>query len=88
MTQSSQRPATEKSAGASAAAAPLKSMTGFAEARGEYNGFALRVSLRSVNHRFLDLHLRIPEGLESLEVIGTDAYPMFDHLVPKMRAAV
>jgi uncharacterized protein (TIGR00255 family) len=42
-------------------------MTGFAEARAERDGWALRVSLRSVNHRFLDLHLRIPEGLESLE---------------------
>jgi uncharacterized protein (TIGR00255 family) len=65
MSPSSNRGAAEKAAPASAA--PLKSMTGFAEARGEYNGFALRVSLRSVNHRFLDLHLRIPEGLESLE---------------------
>lgn len=64
MTPSSNRGAVEKPA---AGATPLKSMTGFAEARGEHNGFALRVSLRSVNHRFLDLHLRIPEGLESLE---------------------
>ncbi|HXN64762.1 MAG TPA: YicC/YloC family endoribonuclease [Candidatus Acidoferrales bacterium] len=45
----------------------LKSMTGFAEARLEHDGWALRVSLRSVNHRFLDLHLRLPEGLEALE---------------------
>jgi uncharacterized protein (TIGR00255 family) len=42
-------------------------MTGFAEARMERDGWALRASLRSVNHRFLDVHLRIPEGLESLE---------------------
>jgi uncharacterized protein (TIGR00255 family) len=45
----------------------FKSMTGFAEARMERDGWALRASLRSVNHRFLDIHLRIPEGLESLE---------------------
>jgi uncharacterized protein (TIGR00255 family) len=45
----------------------FKSMTGFAEARLERDGWALRASLRSVNHRFLDIHLRIPEGLESLE---------------------
>jgi len=45
----------------------FKSMTGFAEARMERSGWALRASLRSVNHRFLDVHLRIPEGLESLE---------------------
>jgi uncharacterized protein (TIGR00255 family) len=47
--------------------AGFKSMTGFAEARLERDGWALRASLRSVNHRFLDVHLRIPEGLESLE---------------------
>jgi uncharacterized protein (TIGR00255 family) len=52
---------------ASAKPAAVKSMTGFAEARAEHDGWALRVSLRSVNHRFLDLHLRLPEGLESLE---------------------
>jgi uncharacterized protein (TIGR00255 family) len=45
----------------------LKSMTGFAEARLERDGWALRASLRSVNHKFLDVHLRLPEGLESLE---------------------
>jgi uncharacterized protein (TIGR00255 family) len=45
----------------------LKSMTGFAEARVEREGWALRASLRSVNHKFLDVHLRLPEGLESLE---------------------
>lgn len=44
-----------------------KSMTGFAQATGEYNGFALRIRLRSVNHRFLDLHVRLPEGFESFE---------------------
>jgi uncharacterized protein (TIGR00255 family) len=42
-------------------------MTGFAEARLERDGWAMRASLRSVNHRFLDIHLRLPEGLESLE---------------------
>ncbi len=47
--------------------AGFKSMTGFAEARMERDGWALCASLRSVNHRFLDVHLRIPEGLESLE---------------------
>jgi uncharacterized protein (TIGR00255 family) len=47
--------------------AGVKSMTGFAEARLEHGGWALRVSLRSVNHRFLDLHLRLPEGFEALE---------------------
>jgi len=45
----------------------LRSMTGFAQARAEQDGWALRISLRSVNHRFLDLHVRLPEGFESLE---------------------
>jgi len=44
-----------------------KSMTGFAQARVEQNGWSLRISLRSVNHRFLDLHLRLPEGFEVFE---------------------
>ncbi len=44
-----------------------KSMTGFAQARVEQNGWSLRVSLRSVNHRFLDLHLRLPEGFDVFE---------------------
>ncbi len=42
-------------------------MTGYAQARAEQNGWLLRISLRSVNHRFLDLHFRLPEGFESLE---------------------
>ncbi len=45
----------------------LKSMTGYGQARLEQNGWSLRVSLRSVNHRFLDLHLHLPEGFEALE---------------------
>ena len=42
-------------------------MTGYAQARASENGWSLRVTLRSVNHRFLDLHLRVPEGFEPLE---------------------
>ncbi len=45
----------------------VRSMTGYAQARSEQNGWNLRVSLRSVNHRFLDLRAHIPEGFESLE---------------------
>jgi uncharacterized protein (TIGR00255 family) len=48
-------------------AASLKSMTGYAQARSVENGWSLRVTIRAVNHRFLDLHLRIPEGFEPLE---------------------
>jgi uncharacterized protein (TIGR00255 family) len=48
-------------------AAGLKSMTGYAQASAIENGWGLRISVRSVNHRFLDLHLRIPEGFEPIE---------------------
>jgi uncharacterized protein (TIGR00255 family) len=51
----------------SPARAALKSMTGYAQARLEQDGWTLRLSLRSVNHRFLDLHVRLPEGFEQLE---------------------
>jgi uncharacterized protein (TIGR00255 family) len=45
----------------------VKSMTGYAEARRESDAWLVRVGLRSVNHRFLDLRLRLPEGVESYE---------------------
>ena len=51
---------------AAAARQSVKSMTGYAEARRESDGWLVRVSLRSVNHRFLDLRVRLPEGLEEL----------------------
>jgi uncharacterized protein (TIGR00255 family) len=44
-------------------------MTGFARVSGRISdalGFTL--SLKSVNHRFLDLHLRLPSGMDSLEM--------------------
>jgi uncharacterized protein (TIGR00255 family) len=61
---------------------PLRSMTGFAQVKGDIPrpqgeadkpvpantrvGFSL--SLKSVNHRFLDLHFRLPSGADSLEM--------------------
>jgi len=51
----------------SAPPASVRSMTGFAQSRAEENGWRLRVSVRSVNHRFLDVRLHLPEGLEALE---------------------
>src|SRR5215470_17570849 len=48
---------------------PIRSMTGFAEAKGQVNpqlGFTL--SLKSVNHRFLDVHFRLPADSDALEV--------------------
>src|SRR3984885_11148049 len=52
---------------AASAQGGLKSMTGYAQARAIENGWSLRVTIRAVNHRFLDLHLRVPEGFEPIE---------------------
>jgi uncharacterized protein (TIGR00255 family) len=45
----------------------ILSMTGFAQARVENDTGSVRINLRSVNHRFLDLHLRMPDGFEVFE---------------------
>ena len=45
----------------------VRSMTGFAQARSDENGWRLRVSIRSVNHRFLDVRVHLPDGLETIE---------------------
>ena len=57
---------------------PIRSMTGFAQVRGEVQDaaearrfqrrVAFSLSLKSVNHRFLDLHFRLPSGTDSLEM--------------------
>jgi uncharacterized protein (TIGR00255 family) len=44
-----------------------RSMTGYAMVRGDFHGWNVRVSVKSVNHRFLDVKLRIPESLEQFE---------------------
>ena len=39
----------------------IRSMTGFAQVEGQVNGqLSFTLSLKSVNHRFLDLHFRMP----------------------------
>ena len=44
-------------------------MTGFAQVRGQVNAqLAFSLSLKSVNHRFLDLHFRLPSDSEALEM--------------------
>ena len=56
---------------------PIRSMTGFAQVKGQVPdssgnpgktpmGFTL--SLKSVNHRFLDVHFRMPSDSDSLEM--------------------
>lgn len=44
-------------------------MTGFAQVRGHvHDGLSFTLSLKSVNHRFLDLHLRMPSDSDALEM--------------------
>ena len=48
---------------------PIYSMTGFARVSGRVSDLlSWNLSLKSVNHRFLDLHMRMPAGAESLEM--------------------
>jgi uncharacterized protein (TIGR00255 family) len=48
--------------------AECRSMTGYATVRADYGGWLIRLSVKSVNHRFLDVKLRIPESLEPYEL--------------------
>jgi uncharacterized protein (TIGR00255 family) len=48
---------------------PIYSMTGFARVSGRAMGMlAWTLTLKSVNHRYLDLHFRMPSGTESIEM--------------------
>ncbi|MDQ2835072.1 MAG: YicC family protein [Acidobacteriota bacterium] len=47
----------------------IYSMTGYASVRGSAgDGSAFTLAIKSVNHRFLDLHLRLPSFCDALEV--------------------
>jgi uncharacterized protein (TIGR00255 family) len=47
----------------------LRSMTGFAQVKGQITAqLAFALSLKSVNHRFLDLHFRLPSDTDALEM--------------------
>jgi uncharacterized protein (TIGR00255 family) len=45
----------------------IRSMTGFAQVRRQSGPASYTISLKSVNHRFLDLHLRMPGNSDGLE---------------------
>ena len=45
----------------------IKSMTGFASLTRDDERGALGVTIRSVNHRFLDMQLRLPPAIADLE---------------------
>src|SRR5512143_1747372 len=47
----------------------IRSMTGFAQLKGQVNNdLSFALSLKSVNHRFLDLHFRMPADSDALEM--------------------
>lgn len=47
----------------------VRSMTGYAQVKAQVNDTAsITLSLKSVNHRFLDLHLRMPADSDALEI--------------------
>ena len=48
---------------------PIHSMTGFARAQARvHDQLSYTLSVKSVNHRFLDVQLRLPSGLDALEM--------------------
>ena len=47
----------------------IKSMTGFGHGSADGDAFKVRVDLRSVNNRYLDIQARLPQELASLEVM-------------------
>jgi len=47
---------------------PLRSMTGFAQVKGQVKELAFNLSIKSVNHRFLDIHFRLPANTDALEM--------------------
>src|SRR5437867_1264160 len=46
----------------------IRSMTGFGRAEGAADGYALTIEIKSVNHRHLDIALRLPAALGSLDL--------------------
>jgi uncharacterized protein (TIGR00255 family) len=45
----------------------IRSMTGYSSGRSDEEDFSLSLSVKSTNHRFLDVQLRLPMALEPLE---------------------
>jgi uncharacterized protein (TIGR00255 family) len=48
--------------------APLRSMTGYAQVKGKAGESSFTLSLKAVNHRYLDLQLRLPVEMDALEM--------------------
>src|SRR5947208_15737931 len=47
---------------------PIRSMTGFAQAKGQLNNIGFTLSIKAVNHRFLGLRFRLPANADALEM--------------------
>ncbi len=48
---------------------PIRSMTGFSQVKGQVGAnLAFSLWIKSVNHRFLDLHFRLPANADALEM--------------------
>lgn len=47
---------------------PIRSMTGYAQVKGQIKELGFSLSVKSVNHRFLDLHFRLPANTNGLEM--------------------
>jgi uncharacterized protein (TIGR00255 family) len=60
--------ASGKAAAQAKGPAECRSMTGYAMVRGEHGGWSIQVSVKSVNHRFLEVKLRMPDSLETYEL--------------------
>jgi uncharacterized protein (TIGR00255 family) len=45
----------------------IHSMTGYSKAQAEEGGYSVSVSIRGTNHRFLDIQVRFPSALESMD---------------------
>ncbi|HET9085956.1 MAG TPA: YicC/YloC family endoribonuclease [Acidobacteriaceae bacterium] len=57
------------SSGPSRSSAPVRSMTGFARiSKSMPDNTALALTLKSVNHRYLDLQFHLPNGMDGLEM--------------------
>ncbi len=63
----------------------IRSMTGFAQIKGQQGKTAYTFTAKSVNHRFLDLHLRLPGRSELFEQQLAQAFQGED--APRTRGA-
>ena len=46
----------------------MKSMTGFGKASVEDEAYRVNIEIKSVNHRFLDVQLKLPTGMSAFDL--------------------